>query len=226
MVRFQAFIDQLLIDKNSICILEAGCGSISYLHFKQKHYIVGIDISEKQLQRNSRLNEKILGDIQYYDFQSSVFDVVVCWNVLEHLTKPDLALLKFVYALKEDGIIILAIPNVLSLKGLVTKYTPLWFHTFYYRNLLGKKHKGKDDFGPYKTYLRLSISPSRINKFSTRSGLKVLYFDSYNPDWGESIRLVKNIYIGLVNLMKLTSLNKLGNSEILMILQKNHRSTT
>src|SRR3990172_9863624 len=98
-LKLQSIINKLLENKPPIKVLEAGCGSSSYIQFEKNVYIVGIDISEKQLQQNSKINEKILGDIQYYDFKPSTFDVVICWDVLEHLPKPGMALQKFVEAI-------------------------------------------------------------------------------------------------------------------------------
>ena len=99
--KLQFFIDDWLRDRNSTKVLEAGCGSVTHIDFKHHAYIVGIDNSQKQLERNSYLHEKILGDIQYYDFQASTFDIVVCWDVLEHLEKPELALQNFLRVLNQ-----------------------------------------------------------------------------------------------------------------------------
>ena len=41
--------------------------------------------------------------------------------------------------LANNGIMIISIPNVLSLKGLITKITPLSFHRFFYKYFLGSK---------------------------------------------------------------------------------------
>ena len=152
--RMDGIICKMLEGKPVIKVLEAGCGSTSRLHFQKEVYMVGIDISEKQLERNANLNEKILGDIQDYDFQSDSFDVIVCWDVLEHLPKPENALRRFALAVKDEGIIILNLPNVFSLKGLITKYLPYPLHVLAYRYLYGKKKNiSEEDAGPFKTYL-------------------------------------------------------------------------
>ena len=99
--KLQSAVGELLTNTEPLKVLEAGCGSSSRITIGQDAYIVGIDISEKQLERNSSLNGKLLGDIQSYDLPVSHFDVVVCWNVLEHLREPERALRNFVKALKE-----------------------------------------------------------------------------------------------------------------------------
>ena len=151
-VKLQSVVDNCLKGKNNIRALEAGCGAKSYIKFKQNAYIVGIDISEKQLQRNTTVDEKILGDIQFYDLKPCSFDAIISRYVLEHVPKPQLALKNFLKALKEEGIIVLVLPNVMSLKGLLTKFTPHWIHILVKRYIFKKKNAGKDDATPFKTY--------------------------------------------------------------------------
>src|ERR687885_598780 len=91
-VKLQQVIDKLLNNRQNLKVLEAGCGSATEIKIPEDAYFVGIDISEKQLERNSLLKEKILGDIQTYDLPASDFDVIVCFYVLEHVPKPELAL--------------------------------------------------------------------------------------------------------------------------------------
>src|SRR3990172_6860125 len=96
----QAVINRLLNGKKSIKALEAGCGSMSNINLGSNAYIVGIDVSERQLKNNTIVHEKILGDIQTYELPKSEYDVIFCWDVLEHLSKPQMALLNLVKAVK------------------------------------------------------------------------------------------------------------------------------
>ena len=177
----QTLVDRLLSDRNEIKALEAGCGSASYVHFQHQNiYWVGLDISEKQLQRNTILDQKVLGDVQSYVFPPLSFDIVLCWDVLEHLPKPELALINFVKVIKENGLIILKLPNPASLKGLLVKYSPHYFHVFCYRHIMGFMNAGKDDVGPFRTYLKFSITPSAIRKFAANNKLAVIYLHTYN----------------------------------------------
>lgn len=216
----QSIVDKLLNNKTNIKVLEAGCGYTGYIKFRQNAYIVGIDISEKQLQRNTKLNEKILGDIQYYNFKSLIFDVIICWNVLEHLPKPELALKNFSTAIKDDGIIILVLPNVLSLKGLITKYTPHWFHVFVYKYMYGFKNAGSNETGPFKTYLKFFLSPTAIKKFVSNS-FKIEYFSYY--DIQEDLFQKKYIYFAyrlFKIFLKIISFGKTGDSDYIIVLKK------
>ncbi len=64
----QAMLDGRLSHRERFRALEAGCGSLSNIRLGPKAYIVRIDISDKQLQKNTAIHEKILGDLQTYDF--------------------------------------------------------------------------------------------------------------------------------------------------------------
>src|SRR4051812_43966697 len=88
-------LDRLLEGKQIEHVLEAGCGSASHISIAADACLTGIDISEKQLARNQALDEKILGDVQSYALPESRFDVIICWDVLEHLPHPELALENF-----------------------------------------------------------------------------------------------------------------------------------
>lgn len=179
MAKLQAVVDALLEGRGAIRVLEAGCGSSSYLRWGPNAHLVGIDISARQLERNDVISEKILGDIQSYDLPAASFDCIVCWDVLEHLPEPERALAGFARAVKGDGIIILAFPNPLSVKGLVTKCTPHWFHVWAYRHLFGFPDAGTDDSAPFRTYLRFSLAPGAIRRFAAQHGLSVAYLRLY-----------------------------------------------
>jgi 2-polyprenyl-3-methyl-5-hydroxy-6-metoxy-1,4-benzoquinol methylase len=203
--KLQSVVDKLLSNRKTIRVLEAGCGSSSHISMRQNAYIVGIDISEKQLLKNSFLDENILGDIQSYNLPTSDFDMIVCWDVLEHLSQPERALRNFLKAVKENGIIILALPNVLSIKGLITKYTPYWFHVWAYRSLFGSKPAGTDDFGPFRTFLKFSIAPASIKRFALGNGLSIEYFSIYESQMQKKLREKYKLVNAILALLGVTT---------------------
>lgn len=227
MGELELFLDKELGLRDEISVLEAGCGSASYFDFKQRTHLTGIDISERQLHRNTQLQKAILGDVQYFDFEPSSFDVIICWAVLEHLPHPELALRNFVRAIKQDGIIVLQLPNVLSIKGLLTKYTPLCIHTWYYKHLFGRNNAGKEDVGPFRTYLRYSTAPNRIKKFASQSGLQTVYFEtldvadlSYWKRKRRAARVLISAYKILRDFFRFASFGKIGDSDFIIVLKK------
>ncbi len=174
----QAALDRLSANHGPRKVLEAGCGSMSHVRVENA-YLVGIDVSEQQLERNAKLREAIRGDIQTYALAADEYDVIVCWDVLEHLPEPRLALRNFVRAVKPGGLIVLAVPNLFSIKGLLTKLTPHAFHVWAYRRFWGVELAGHADRAPFRTFLKLDAAPSAVRRLARTHGLAVEYFSSY-----------------------------------------------
>ena len=63
---------------NYIKVVEAGCGSPSQMRFTAAIHAVGIDMSADELEKNTAVQEKILGDTQEYPLPEGEFDVIVC----------------------------------------------------------------------------------------------------------------------------------------------------
>lgn len=167
--------------KDKVFILEAGCGSASRFDIGTNAHVVGIDISLSQLCKNKALDHKILGDIQTFKFKPESFDLIICCDVLEHVKRPKLAISNFCNSLKDGGIIVILVPNVLSLKGLVTKFTPLRFHQWVYKNIYRYKSE------PFPTYCRMAISPGALRRFAKSNNLDV-YWESYRLSWIQKLR--------------------------------------
>ena len=169
-------------------MLEAGCGSAGHVRFPEGAVVTGIDLSEKQLARNPIVDEKIVGDVQYHPLQSEAFDLVVCWDVLEHLERPALALANLAGALKPGGLLLLAFPNADSLKGLAAKATPYRFHVWLYRHVVGTPHAGTEDVGPFPTYFRSTMRPAAVERLLTERGLRPVYRRLYESLMQEDVR--------------------------------------
>jgi 2-polyprenyl-3-methyl-5-hydroxy-6-metoxy-1,4-benzoquinol methylase len=219
----QSVIDTQLGDRKVLKVLDAGCGRKGYKPYistPEHANVVGIDVSEEELLKNTTANEKIVGDIQSYELPSSEFDAIICWWVLEHLPQPDRALDNFQRAVKEDGIVVLAVPNVFSIKGLLTKYTPYWFHIWYYRAILGYNHI------PFKTFLRFSISPAAISRFAHKHGLSIAYSYLYSP--GDTNKIFDTGVWLFRQFIKLLTLGRIdvGLQEFVIVLKKQRISVT
>jgi len=181
----QAILDEYRSQHTAPVLLEAGCGSTNTFEL-DGYRVVGIDISAKQLERNTELDERLLGDIQDYAFERNAFDVIVCWNVLEHVSAPVRALENFARALKDGGLLIMEAPNPISLKGLVTKFSPHAVHVLFYRYIRNMPDAGKADTAPFKTYLRFSLTPGGLRRFANANGLEVVHIRTYAAFWTSS----------------------------------------
>ncbi len=174
-------------------ILEAGCGSGGYLRFPEGSRIVGIDISQEELDKNTIVSEKIVGDIQEYEHEPNSYDLVICWDVLEHIPHPDKAFAKFCGAVKPDGLIVLAFPNVCSLKAIVAKMTPHWFHVKLYRLIYGKKY-GSPGYITFPTVLHKFLKNGTIREFAQHNNLNTVVAESHES--GVQKRFRRKFYLG------------------------------
>lgn len=162
-------------------IYEAGGGSISYLpeNLIETSHISVVDVDETQLKKNTYATQKILGDIQTYSFPPNSFDLVVCYNVIEHLDAPDQAIRMFHRALIPGGLLFIGAPNPKSFSGLVTRFTPHTMHIWYYYLILGKKSAGQRGEPPFRTIYHKIVNPSNLVNFCRTLGSKPIYLKEY-----------------------------------------------
>jgi SAM-dependent methyltransferase len=165
------------LPEGELAVYEAGGGSTSFLpcDVLRRAQITVVDIDEEQLRNNDYAQNTILGDIQTYRFASGSFDLVTCYNVIEHLPDVEAALTGFFDALKPGGLVFIAAPNPRSLTGVVTKYTPHWFHVWFYRYVLGRKRAGLPGQAPFPTYFHPLVTPARLEAFAKAKGMRVTY---------------------------------------------------
>ena len=175
----QGLVGRWLATRPGARVLEAGCGSTSHLDLGPGITLVGLDISAAQLARHPRLDERILGDLQSYPLPEHGFDLVICWDVLEHLAAPARALENLARALAPGGLLVLAFPNLLSLKGLVAKSTGFVAHAWFYRWLVGDTRTRDEGFGQFPTRLAWTMRPSRVLRFARERGLVVEFARLY-----------------------------------------------
>jgi SAM-dependent methyltransferase len=167
-----------------IRLYEAGGGSASFMprEILAASDVTVLDIDSTQLANNQYAAHKILGDLQSFSFPPDSFDLIVCYNVIEHLDSPDRAVDLFFRALSPGGLLLIGAPNAASLTGWITKVTPHWFHVWYYRHVLGYTTAGLPGYVPFKTIYHPIISPKRLIAYCERLGFKLDYFCEYEGD--------------------------------------------
>lgn len=166
----QDTVNSLLRGRGNVKLLEAGSGSARHFSFTSVKRTVGIDICQEQLDRNTAIEEKILGDIQTYPLPNTEYDVVVCWDVLEHLSRPREALLNLFRTLKPESLLILGFPNLISYNGILTKLTPYWFHRYVYSRVL------RYESIPFPTYLRTAMRPMKVIRLAKENGFAIVFY--------------------------------------------------
>jgi SAM-dependent methyltransferase len=187
--------------KTDLAIYEAGGGSTSFLPLGilRRAHVTVVDIDEDQIRNNDYAQEKILGDIQTYRFKPGSFDLVICYNVIEHLPDTRSALLRFCESLKQDGLVLIGAPNPKSLSGVVTKYTPHWFHVWYYRHVRGDKNAGKPGEAPFPTFFHPLVTLSKLEAFAKENGLEVIYRKEYESPRFPEMRARKPMLANLID---------------------------
>lgn len=179
-------------------VLEAGGGSASHLPLPDGAEVTTIDISAEALALNSYATEKLCGDIQEFDYGQRRYDLIICWDVLEHLERPEAALARFADILKPDGRIVLVGPVPTTVKGLVTRLSPHWVHVQFYRRVLGSTTAGLPGHPPFATHLAAAADPRRAAAFLTARGFKIDALKGYKSNHiaalGDKSRLVLGAY--------------------------------
>ncbi len=103
-------------------ILDIGCnnGSLIFNLYKQGYNVVyGVDVNEKAISIGKREYKEISSNLQFYNgknlpFEKEKFDIILMFNVLEHIPNTERYLKEEVYrVLKEGGMFIFQTPNKL-----------------------------------------------------------------------------------------------------------------
>jgi 2-polyprenyl-3-methyl-5-hydroxy-6-metoxy-1,4-benzoquinol methylase len=96
-------------------ILDIGCATGLFLfEMKKKGWeTLGIDLSESASgYARKRMGLKVItGDFLEVELPPRAFDVITLWDVLEHLPTPGAALEKITGLLRENGLLLLNLPN-------------------------------------------------------------------------------------------------------------------
>jgi SAM-dependent methyltransferase len=209
-------------------IYEAGGGSASTLSaaLLSTAQITVVDIDATQLKHNRYATNKVLGDIQTYSFPSGSFDLIVCFNVIEHLDKPEEAIRLFYDSLSPGGLMFIGAPVRSSFSGWFTRISPHWFHVLYYRWVLKYQSAGKPGSVPFRTVFNPVVEPRVLLDFCRRLGCEVSYFREYRGMIYENMvqrrPLMGKVLLALVSLANLATFGRkdLRNGDFHLVVAK------
>jgi len=195
------FIDAFRADLgalNNLRVLEAGSGSFSYLDLNACD-ITAIDISPEQLEGNPLLATRVCADLQLYENEAwqDSFDLIVCWNVIEHLERPGVVMEKFMRWIKPEGRIVVAFPSPQTLKGRVTKYTPLFIHRLFYKLYLGTPIRGDHRRGPFPTIFAREMELKNLLRQFYDRGFRIEMMLSFEASQNQFVK--KYLSAGLID---------------------------
>jgi len=112
---------------------------------------------------------------------------------------------QYVWAIKPRGLVVFGFPNLLSIKGLVTKFTPFCFHRLFYWFM---KYKSRH----FPTYLRVELLPKKVTRFAEDNGFSVAFCQIVEGGVAQKIRerfrAVDLAFRALNRLVQVASLGK------------------
>src|SRR5689334_12200478 len=88
----QKFLDTHLAAQSRPQVMDAGCGGAVRVKLPGDAVLNGIDICPESAARNTTLARIVIGDVQSYPLPRDAFDIVICWELLEHVQNPVAAL--------------------------------------------------------------------------------------------------------------------------------------
>jgi SAM-dependent methyltransferase len=148
--RIQSEVDRLLPCRpDGVRVLDAGGGKRRHIDLPEPRHVTVIDIDRAALALNRHADEKILGNIETHDFDDRAFDLVICWDVLEHVTAPPETARRLADTVAPGGLMLIRGPLEISMKGLLARWTPFWVHVAFHRYFLGAKNAGKPGYAPF-----------------------------------------------------------------------------
>lgn len=116
-------------------LLDAGCACGPYSMFlSNKFRVIGVDLSRNELEKakvwRNRLGKNlvidfVVCDIQHLPFKESVFDMLLCSEVLEHLPNMPSGLQELYRLIKTGGVGVISMPNYLSLYYILQRFLPV-----------------------------------------------------------------------------------------------------
>lgn len=179
-------------------VLDLGCGA-GYIYIAQnaKSY-TGLDISDEAVKK---AKQKGL-DVRRFDFFGEVpfsdrsFDIVIIFEVLEHLFNPERLLQETHRVLKDEGILILSLPNAFYLRNRWT-----YFFSGEFKHLVGSPvYKNREWLAPHIRF----FSKNSIERLLKVTGFKVIELHPEAYYFFESLCLMGK----LLNLRLLSSILK------------------
>jgi SAM-dependent methyltransferase len=181
--RAEEFVAKILPSGRVLKVLAAEAGHGQF-RIEGQSYIVCVDVLQAEANQRRESQEQRVVDIDRLELEPDEYDVIVCVDVLEHARRP-LALFPVVRnALKDGGLFVILVPNVLSFKGVVTRLAPRWFRAWLYARLGTKLREDR----PVQSVHSFSLRPSSLLKQAESPEWELEYFRLYEGPMQRSMR--------------------------------------
>jgi SAM-dependent methyltransferase len=179
----EIMLKEILKYQKSGKLLDVGCALGFFLSFAEKYFeTYGIDISDYALKKAREIAPKsklFVKDAQgEYPFKNNFFDVAVCFDVVEHLKKPENCIRELYRVLKPKGYLFLQTPAEGS-KGIIIDDTHIsLFSEERLKNILKDKGFGIVSFSGRRAVLYFNEALNKIIKIFSKD--KTLAIDNYD----------------------------------------------
>lgn len=171
-------IEKYIHNKPRVNVLDIGCAYGFILKRFPKHFHkYGLDVSEHAIaiakKRHPHMNFKV-GEIEKkLPYKSNFFDVVIMNDVIEHLKKPEQALINIYSVLKKGGILYITTPNLNFIRKTLFKFADKKEHhisLFSHLDLLSLLKKNKFTILEHWTFFILFFYLKYSSDFGIESG--------------------------------------------------------
>ncbi|UZS00107.1 class I SAM-dependent methyltransferase [Chondrinema litorale] len=176
-------------------VLDVGCGNglITMELGKIGYQVKGVDISNKTIDKaiaNNNLTNVTfeVADVEVLSIQDVKYDVIICSEVLEHLKEPGKMLIILKRLLKENGILIVTVPNgkgprelfiTKPMQWLKTNTPQIWVIVDKVKHHLGYDGKTEQSDADDLTHIHF-FTKKKLNKLSSDKGYSILKFGKAN----------------------------------------------
>lgn len=148
-------------------LLDYGCGSGAFARFMtdRGYDVVGLEpfsLGSPTKETSLTLLRKPFEDARE---ELGTFDVITLWHVLEHVKKPATLLAALATHLKDDGVLVISVPNFKSVQSELFKGS--WFHLDPPRHLL-------------------HFEPETLTSTLAKAGLREAADQPFLPEYGTS----------------------------------------
>ena len=107
--------------------------------------------------------------------------------------------------------LLIGAPNPRSLYGLAARFTPQWFHVWFYRALLKKPDAGRRGHEPFPVVYHPIVMPKRLIAFCAKVGLEPVRVEEYESPWNRRLAKHHPVIAGLLDIaMSTMNLFSLG----------------
>jgi SAM-dependent methyltransferase len=182
LARAERFVEEFLPREGVLKVLAAEAGT--RFGVRPPAYVVGVETLQTERSPRSDADEHRVVDLERLELERAQYDVVLFCNVLEHVHRP-LSVLPVLHdGLRPGGLVVIMVPNVVSLKGIVTRLTPFAVHRWYYRRVAGR-HPDND---PAPSVHSFSLRPASLRRRAEKNGWKIEYWRVYEGGMQRTLR--------------------------------------